>query len=75
MADYFIQFITHLDPNGRSASHRSILPWPRYSNEVPSTIRFFHDDIPVSIGRDDYRQEALNNWNRLALGMRFIPPP
>jgi len=73
-ADYFIQFITHLDPNGHSASHRSILPWPRYSNELPSVMRFFHDDIPASIGLDNYRKEALNNWNRLVLGRRFVSP-
>jgi acetylcholinesterase len=74
-ADYFIQFITHLDPNGQSASHRSILPWPRYSSELPSTMRFFHDDTPVSIGRDDYREEALSNWNRLVLEGGAAPPP
>ena len=73
-ADYFIQFITHLDPNGPSASPRSILPWPRYSNELPSVMRFFHDGIPASIGRDDYRKEALTNWNRLVLGRRFVSP-
>lgn len=73
-ADYFIQFITHMNPNGRSASPRSILPWPRYSNELPSMMRFFHDGTPVSIGRDDFRKDALNNWNRLTLGRRFIPP-
>jgi len=73
-ADYFIQFVTHLDPNGPSSSPRSILPWPRYSNELPSVMKFFHDDIPVSIGRDDYREEALNNWNRLVLGRGFVPP-
>ena len=74
MADYFIQFITHLDPNGHSMSPRSILPWPRYSNELPSAMRFFHDDEPVSIGRDDYRKEGLNMWNRLVLGDTFVPP-
>ena len=73
-ADYFIQFITHLDPNGHSASPRSILPWPRYSNELPSVMRFFHDDNPVSVGWDSYRKEALNNWNRLSLRRRFIAP-
>lgn len=73
-ADYFIQFITHLDPNGHSASPRSILPWPRYSSELPSVMRFFHDDNPVSVGWDSYRKEALNNWNRLSLGRRFTPP-
>ena len=30
-------------------------------------MRFFHDDIPVSIGQDDYREEAINNWNRLTV--------
>jgi len=73
-ADYFIQFITHLDQNGPSMSPRSILPWPRYSNELPSAMRFFHNDEPVSIGRDDYRKEGLNMWNRLALGDTFVPP-
>jgi len=38
-------------------------------------IRFFHDDIPVSIGWDDYRKEAMRNWGRLILGKRFVPPP
>ena len=66
-ADYFIQFITHMDPNGESMSPRAILPWPRYSNELPSVMRFFHDDIPASLGMDDYRKEALDNWNRLVL--------
>jgi len=73
-ADYFIQFITHLDPNGHSMSPRSILPWPRYSNELPSVMRFFHDDEPVSIGRDDFRKEGVNMWNRLVLGDTFVPP-
>ena len=73
-ADYFIQFVTHLDPNGHSMSPRSILPWPRYSIELPSTMRFFHNDEPVSIGRDDYRKEGLSLWNRLVLGSAFVPP-
>ena len=73
-ADYFIQFITYLDPNGHSMSPRSILPWPRYSNELPSVMRFFHDDEPVSIGRDDFRKEGLNMWNRLVLGDTSVPP-
>ena len=73
-ADYFIQFITHLDPNGHSMSPRSILPWPRYSNELPSTMRFFHDHEPLSIGRDDYRKEGLDLWNRLVLGSASAPP-
>lgn len=67
-ADYFIQFVVHMDPNGHSASDRSVLPWPKHSNEQPSMMRFFHDDVPVSIGLDDYRKEALDNWNRLVLG-------
>jgi len=40
-ADYFIQFITHADPNGRSTSDRSILSWPKHSNELPSMMKFF----------------------------------
>ncbi|KAF9779504.1 carotenoid ester lipase precursor [Thelephora terrestris] len=72
-ADYFIQFITHMDPNGRSMSPRSILPWPRYSNELPSVMRFFHDDIPASLGMDDYRKDALDNWNRLVLEVPATP--
>ena len=66
--DYFIQFIAHMDPNGRSTSHRSILRWPKYSNELPAMMIFSRDDVPVSIGLDDYREEALNNWNKLVLG-------
>jgi len=73
--DYFVQFITHLDPNGHSASPRSILPWPKYSNDLPSVMRFFHHNIPVSLGQDGYREEALNNWNRLVLGRGLAPPP
>lgn len=73
-ADYFIQFVTHMDPNGHSASPRSILPWPRYTDEYPSAMRFFHDDTPLSIGMDDYRKEALENWNRLVL-IEKLPPP
>ena len=71
-ADYFIQFITHGDPNGHSTSHRSTLHWPSYSNDLPSVMRFFHDDIPVSIGLDDYRKEGLDHWNSLSI--RFTPP-
>ena len=72
-ADYFIQFITHMDPNGHSMSPRSILPWPRYSDELPSVMRFFHDDIPASLGMDDYRNDALDNWNRLVLEVPATP--
>ena len=72
MADYFIQFITHLDSNDQSASRHSILPRPRYANELPSVMRVFHNGILVSIGQDDYR-EALDSWNRLTLGL--VPPP
>lgn len=73
-ADYFIQFITHADPNRRSTSDRSILSWPKHSNELPSMMRFFHGDMPVSIGLDDYRKAALDNWNRLVLENRPGPP-
>jgi len=66
-AEYFIKFITHMDPNGHSMSGHSILPWPRYTNELPSMMRFFHNDIPVSLGFDIDRKEALDNWNKLVL--------
>ena len=66
-AEYFIKFITHMDPNGHSTSGRSILPWPRYTNELPSMMRFFHNDIPVSVGFDVNRKKALDNWNKLML--------
>ena len=72
-ADYFIQFATHMDPNGHSASSRSALFWPKYSNELPSVMRFFRNNTPLSIGQDDYRKEALSNWNRLTLGEEFSP--
>ena len=69
LTDYIIQFVATLDPNGASgsASNRTIA-WPRYE---PATRRMLvlreGEGEPLSIGRDDAREEAMEFVAALSL--------
>ena len=66
--DYFINFVTTLDPNGGSGSNRTI-PWPRYDVAGREMLLVLDGETPLAIGRDDAREVAMDAI--VALSLRY----
>ncbi|EIW62477.1 alpha/beta-hydrolase [Trametes versicolor FP-101664 SS1] len=64
LADYVIQFVTTLDPNG--ASNRTI-PWPRYDPLERSMLTLLPGDTPLEIVPDTARLEAMAGLTGLSI--------
>ncbi|KAJ8496267.1 hypothetical protein ONZ51_g1208 [Trametes cubensis] len=62
MADYLINFVNHLDPNGNT-----VPSWPKYTTSSPSLLTFLDGLIPITITNDDYRVDAMNLITELSL--------
>ena len=59
LTEYFINFVNHLDPNGKGAP-----VWPRFTPGSRNRFTLLDGDTPVTIGQDDYRvggMELLTN--------------
>lgn len=54
LADYAIQFVTNLDPNGKSG-----LRWPKYTTSSPNLLTLLDGLIPQIITQDTFRKEAI----------------
>ncbi|KAI0043736.1 carotenoid ester lipase precursor [Auriscalpium vulgare] len=55
LKDYIVRFVNNLDPHGNGTMY-----WPMYDPAWPRALMFQDDpDVPVSVGDDDYRREAL----------------
>lgn len=54
LADYLINFVTDLDPNGSGQ-----VQWPKYTTSNPQILTFLDGDVPVAITQDTYRQEEM----------------
>jgi len=54
LADYLINFVTDLDPNGSGQ-----VQWPKYTTSNPQILTFLDGDVPVTITQDTYRQEEM----------------
>ena len=55
MLTALINFVNHLDPNGKSGHHQ----WPKYSLEDPRNF-VFGPNGTTSIQDDTYRKEAIS---------------
>lgn len=54
MVDYLINFVNHLDPNGKT------LPsWPQYSASAPQLLTFEDGILPLTITQDTFRADAI----------------
>ena len=62
MADFLINFVNNLDPNGATG-----IPWPQYSLDSRELLTFQDGFVPLTITKDDYRVEGLSVITDLAL--------
>ena len=62
MADYLINFVNKLDPNGATG-----ISWPQYSLDSRELLTFQDGFVPLTITKDDYRVEGLSVITDLAL--------
>lgn len=62
MAEYLINFVNHLDPNGRSLQH-----WPMYNASNPQVLTFLDGIKPLSITTDDYRKDQMEFISQMSL--------
>ena len=62
MADYLINFVNHLDPNGKTG-----IAWPKYTKSAPKLLTFQDGLVPLAITNDDYRAEAMQLLTELSL--------
>ncbi|KAI0787376.1 carotenoid ester lipase precursor [Fomes fomentarius] len=62
MADYLINFVNTLNPNGKTG-----ISWPKYTTSSPKLLTFLDGLIPLSITNDDYRVDAMKLLTNLSL--------
>jgi len=62
MTDYLINFAANLDPN-----HSSLFNWPQWTSGSPTLLTFLDGLIPLELGQDTYRQDAMNYMINLTL--------
>ena len=66
MADYLVNFVNKLDPNGNT-----VTSWPKYTTASPQMLEFYDDIIPGingrSITQDNYRVDAMKLLTQLSL--------
>ena len=66
MADYFIRFVNHLDPNPASG-----VQWPRYNTSTRSTLQFNDGIVPLTVTADDQRRAGIEELTSLSLRFPF----
>ncbi|KAJ7101537.1 carotenoid ester lipase precursor [Mycena belliarum] len=54
MTDYLINFVTTLDPNGRT-----VPSWPGYTTANPNMMTFLDGLFPTTITQDTYRKDSI----------------
>jgi len=54
LVDYIINFVTNLDPNGKTQ-----LYWPKYTNKRPKLLTFLDGSTPVEVSEDTFRWEVI----------------
>lgn len=64
LTDFLINFVNHLDPNGKTGS---ALAWPQYTPDSPQLMTLLDGDTPQAISEDTYRQEAIAFLQKLSL--------
>ena len=64
MADFLINFVNNLDPNGETG-----ISWPKYNTSSPKLLTFLDGLTPLNITDDDYRVDGMNFLTEL--GFQF----
>ncbi|KAJ7609564.1 Alpha/Beta hydrolase protein [Mycena polygramma] len=56
LTDYLINFVTNLDPNGKT-----VPAWPGYTTAAPNLMTFFDGvgQAPTAVTQDTFREEAM----------------
>ncbi|TFK70529.1 carotenoid ester lipase precursor [Pluteus cervinus] len=62
LLDYLVNFANNLDPNGKTQ-----VPWPKYNNWSPLLLTFLDGPLPVTVTRDDYRDDAMDYLTDVSL--------
>ena len=62
-----IRFVNYLDPNGRSTNDSDGLFWPRYTTSGGELLTLLDGPTPLAIGKDDFREEAIEAMAELSL--------
>ena len=61
MADYLINFVNKLNPNGKTG-----ISWPQYSVASPKLLTLHDGFTPLTITNDDYRVAAMAKMTELS---------
>ena len=64
MADYLIRFASTLDPNSDSLLS---FQWPKYDLKSRRLLTFLDGLIPLTVSKDDYRQDATDYLTTVTL--------
>ncbi|KAJ3486531.1 hypothetical protein NLI96_g4177 [Meripilus lineatus] len=63
MADYLINFVNNLDPNGRNG-----ISWPRYSTSSPQALTFVDNVLqPQVLSMDTFRKDGMDSLTQLGM--------
>ena len=66
MTDYFVRFVSTLDPNGAGA-----VRWPRFNTSVRATLQFNDGKVPVNVTRDSARLAGTDAVTNLRMKFPF----
>ena len=62
MVDYLINFVNHLDPNGKTTKE-----WPTYTPSRPELLTLIDGSQPFTLTDDTFRQHAMDLLIDMAL--------
>lgn len=62
LAEYLINFVNHLDPNGKG-----LTSWPKYSESNPLLLTFLDGAVPITLTNDTFRKEGMELITNLML--------
>ncbi|KAI0056007.1 carotenoid ester lipase precursor [Artomyces pyxidatus] len=62
LGDYFIRFVTTLNPNGKTG-----IPWPKYTTSSPQLLTLLDGSTPLVITNDTYRAAGFKYLTQLSL--------
>ena len=66
MTDYFVRYVTYLDPNGNNGPDVAVV-WPEYDTDAPQLLTLLDGDTPLVISNDTYREDPIKYVIQLEL--------
>lgn len=64
MTDFFVRFVSKLNPNGDSG-----MQWPTYNTTARATLQFNDGDVPLNVTSDSERLAGTDEL--ISLSLRF----